>query len=206
MLLLVVSCAFGALLFGAAGWLGTLLADAFYGAIVRESDGPPARAVPVSVFVAAPACIGAVVALQDAPPARMALLVMAVLALSAGAATDMRAGIIPDLFTLGPLVITLAVAVLQRDGGPLWGMLLAFVPFALLAVFSRGRGMGWGDVKLAALGGALIGMAGITLAVALASVAAYVASLVNRRPRQPIAFGPYLAAAIVAAFALGTPR
>ena len=206
MLLLVVSSAFGALLFGAAGWLGTVIADTFYGAISSEDDGPPSRAVPVRVFVAVPACIGAVVALQDAPPVRVALLVMAVLALGVGAATDLRAGIIPDLFTLGPLAICLAVAALQRDGGPLWGALLAFVPFTLLAALSRGRGMGWGDVKLAAFGGALIGMAGITVAVALASVAAYVTSLAKRRSRQPIAFGPYLAAAIVAAFALGTPR
>jgi len=64
--------------------------------------------------------------------------------------------------------------------------------------------MGWGDVKLAALGGALVGMGGIALAVVLASAAAFAVGVTGGRARRPIAFGPYLAASIGASLALGT--
>jgi prepilin signal peptidase PulO-like enzyme (type II secretory pathway) len=64
--------------------------------------------------------------------------------------------------------------------------------------------MGWGDVKLAALGGALVGMAGITLAAGAASLIVVLLSVARRRPRQPIAFGPYLAASIGASLGIGS--
>ena len=67
---------------------------------------------------------------------------------------------------------------------------------------SRGRGMGWGDAKLAALGGALLGAREAALAFMLAAVAAAViarrAACARDIAPRPIAFGPYLAAAIVA--------
>jgi hypothetical protein len=77
---------------------------------------------------------------------------------------DARSGMIPNRFSLAPLL----------------SGLFAFVPFAGLALFTRGHGMGWGDVKLAALG------------------------RTAGRARQPIAFGPYLAASIGAALAVGS--
>ena len=64
--------------------------------------------------------------------------------------------------------------------------------------------MGWGDAKLAALGGALLGAREAALAFMFAAIAAAVIArrsngmrLAGAMPR-PIAFGPYLAAAIVA--------
>lgn len=195
--------AFGAALFGLAGWLGRLLADTWYGTLEREADGPPAGAIPVWVFVAAPACLGAIVGVRGAMPLQLAVAIVAVIALTVCAATDVRTGMIPDAFTLGPLVVVLAVAALEREWMPLFGAVFAFVPFAGIAAVSRGRGMGWGDVKLATLGGALVGMGGITLAVAMASLAACVVGVVGGRARRPIAFGPYLAASIGAALGLG---
>jgi prepilin signal peptidase PulO-like enzyme (type II secretory pathway) len=164
--------AFGAGLFGLAGWLGWVLATAWYGTLERETDGPPAGAIPAWAFVAVPACLGAIVGVRGAPPLQVALLIVAVIALTVCTATDVRTGMIPDAFTLGPLIVVLAVALLERAWMPLFGALFAFVPFAIIAAVSRGRGMGWGDVKLAAFGGALVGMGGITLAVAMASLAA----------------------------------
>jgi prepilin signal peptidase PulO-like enzyme (type II secretory pathway) len=111
---------------------------------------------------------------------------------------------IPDLFSLGALAVVVAASAFAHDWTPLLGALFVFVPFAAMAWLSKGRGMGWGDVKLAALGGALVGMFGITLAVVLASVAAYVVGRTGGRARRPIAFGPYLAASIGAALAVGT--
>jgi leader peptidase (prepilin peptidase)/N-methyltransferase len=204
-MLVVLAAVAGAGLFGAAGWLGTQIAERFYGTIPSQADGPPAQVVPQWAFVAIPAAIGAAVATQGASPMRMALLVLAVCALSVCAATDLRCGVIPDAFTLVPLALVLAVSAVAHDASAICGAAIVAVPFAALAAISRGRGMGWGDVKLAALGGALAGMAGITLAVAVAAIVAAMVGVIGGRTRRPIAFGPYLAAAIVATFALGTP-
>jgi prepilin signal peptidase PulO-like enzyme (type II secretory pathway) len=134
---------------------------------------------------------------------QLVLLIVAVIALSVCAATDMRTGMIPDASTLGPLILVLAISAFEREWMPLFGAAFAFVPFAAIAVATRGRGMGWGDVKLVALGGALVGMGGITLAVAMASLAAGVVGVMGNRVRRPIAFGPYLAASIVIALGAG---
>lgn len=201
----LISGVIAAALFAGAGWLGVLLSDSLYGSVPREPDGPAPIVVPPWVFAAAPAAIGFFIGMGgEQPPLHAAVLLIAVLSLAACAATDARSGIIPNLFSLGPLLVVLAVAALQREWAPLLSGLFAFVPFAGLALFTRGHGMGWGDVKLAALGGALVGMAGITLAVAVASIAAYIVGRTGGRARQPIAFGPYLAASIAAALAVGS--
>jgi prepilin signal peptidase PulO-like enzyme (type II secretory pathway) len=70
------------------------------------------------------------------------------------------------------------------------------IPFAVMAWRTKGLGLGWGDVKLVALGGALLGMQTAILAFALAAIAAIVVARVQRRTSEPLAFGPYLVAAI----------
>jgi prepilin signal peptidase PulO-like enzyme (type II secretory pathway) len=62
--------------------------------------------------------------------------------------------------------------------------------------------MGWGDVKLAALGGALLGMRGAVPAFIVAAIAVYAVARVSGGVRRPIAFGPYLAASIAAALSI----
>jgi leader peptidase (prepilin peptidase)/N-methyltransferase len=193
----------GAILFGLAGWLGGLLAETRYGAIPSDADGPATGSVPFWIAIAGCAVIGAAVGFRGAPPADAATLLLVVLALTVCTASDLRSGTIPDLFTLGPLVVLLAVATARHAWAPLLGALFAFVPFAATAALSRGRGMGWGDVKLAALGGAALGIGGITLAALAAGLGACVFALASRRLRRPVAFGPYLAVSIGAALALG---
>lgn len=200
----LISGLVAAALFAAAGGLGTLVTDMLYGSLTREDDGPASVAVPPWVFILAAACIGFFVGIHGESPVHIAILLIAVLSLTVCAATDFRAGLIPDLFSIGPLVIVLAVSAVQRDWNPALGALFVFVPFAAMAFLSHGRGMGWGDVKLAMLGGALVGMAGITLAVTVAGLCAYVVGRTGGRARQPIAFGPYLAASIGAALAVGS--
>ncbi len=205
MTLLLISAALGALLFGVTGRLGSRLAEAWYGERLREHDGPPSVALPAWIFIAVPAALGIVVGVRGVQPLQAVVLLVAVLALTVCAATDCRSGTIPDLFTLGPLLAVLLVSALRREWTPSAGALFAFVPFAAIASLSRGRGMGWGDVKLAALGGALVGLGGITLAVVIASAAAALAAFLQGRARRPIAYGPYLAASIAVALGLGNP-
>jgi len=193
-----------ALVFGIAGWLGALLSQVLYGTLVPLDAAPATLEVPSWTFAVVAACIGFCISLQHQEPAYVAILLISVLAITVCAATDFRSGLIPDLFSLGPLPLILAFSAVQRDWTPLLGALIVGVPFAATAAFTRGRGMGWGDVKLAVLGGSLLGMTGITLAVALASLCAYLVARTIGRLHQPIAFGPYLAASIGAALAVGS--
>ena len=112
---------------------------------------------------------------------------------------DAKTGIIPDVFTLVPLGLLVIYGFVQHDPMVLASAAIMFVPFAVLAFISKGRGMGWGDAKLAALGGALLGVSGATVAFVVASLAAALAAWLKYRSRNaPIALGPYLVAAIAA--------
>jgi prepilin signal peptidase PulO-like enzyme (type II secretory pathway) len=191
-----------AALFAAAGWIGTLAAGALCAGRTPFDDGPQPVAFRRWPFALAGCCIGAVLAAHGAPPAQLAVLVLVMFALAGGAAADLACGVLPDVFTLGPLALIVGFGFAARDVTPALGAAFAFAPFAAAAIFSRGRGMGWGDVKLAALGGALLGARDATLAFALAAIAAYVIARRTGGARRPIAFGPYLAASIVATLAV----
>jgi prepilin signal peptidase PulO-like enzyme (type II secretory pathway) len=202
--LLLVAGIAGALMFGVLGRLGAIVADTYVSAADADEHGPPAVAIPGWAYVAVSAGIGFLVGIHGIDPLRAAVLIGAVFALNVCAASDARTGILPDAFTVGPLVAVLAVSAFDREWTSLAGATFVVVPFAVLAAFSRGRGMGWGDVKLAALGGALVGMAGIVPAVGAAALAACLVQWAYARPHRPIAFGPYLAGAIGLSLGFGT--
>lgn len=82
----------------------------------------------------------------------------------------------------------------------LWGILMAFVLggfFTVLIIITKGKGMGGGDVKLAALMGVVLGFPGSLLAVILAFItgAIFSVGLILAKKKhfgQVIAFGPFL--------------
>ena len=193
-----LTIALAAALFGAAGWGGTLVADLLCEARTPFDDGPPAVAFARWPFALAGAGIGFALAAQGASPVRLALLVFVMLALAGCCAADLSCGLLPDPLTLVPLAVIAGAGALAHDWAPIVSAALVFVPFALAAAVSRGRGMGWGDAKLAALGGALLGAREAAFAFMLAALAAAVIARRTTGARRPIAFGPYLAAAIVA--------
>jgi prepilin signal peptidase PulO-like enzyme (type II secretory pathway) len=200
-----LALALAALLFGAAGWAGTLVAEALCADRVPYADGPAPVAFARWPFAVACAFAGAAVAVQGESPARLALLAFVMLALAGCCAADLSCGLLPDPLTLLPLAVVAGAGAFAHDWAPLLSAAIVFTPFALAATMSRGHGMGWGDAKLAALGGALLGAREAALAFMLAAVAAAViarraaggARHMGATPR-PIAFGPYLATAIVA--------
>jgi leader peptidase (prepilin peptidase)/N-methyltransferase len=114
---------------------------------------------------------------------------------------DVRVGIIPDYFTLVPLGALLIVALAVHDWTTIVSAVAVTVPFALAATLSRGRGMGWGDVKLVALGGAALGMQTAIFAFSAACLVAVVVAFMRKRRRDPIPFAPYLAGAMATALA-----
>jgi len=119
-------------------------------------------------------------------------------------ASDVTRGVVPDVFTLIPLGAVLLAASLAGHWEVLVAALVPAIPFAILAWRSRGIGLGWGDVKLAALGGPLIGMQNALIAFAIGCLVAVIVGRVRGTKQQPIAFAPYLASAIAVPLALVT--
>jgi leader peptidase (prepilin peptidase) / N-methyltransferase len=199
---LAVLAALAALAFALAGYGGTLVADALCAGCVPFEDGPAPVSFRRGWFALAAGCIGCALALQHEPPAQLAFSALLVLALAGCTAADLRCGILPDMLTLPPLALIVGMGYVRHDVGPAVGGAIVFAPFAVAALVTRGRGMGWGDAKLAALGGALLGAADATLAFMFAAVAAYVVARLTGGLRNVIAFGPYLATSIAASLAL----
>jgi leader peptidase (prepilin peptidase)/N-methyltransferase len=130
------------------------------------------------------------------------------------AVTDARRYLIPNELTAVAAVLALVrAAAIGPDAGTLallWALgralIIALPLLALMAGYRalRGRdGLGLGDVKLAAVGGAWLGLPALFAAIELAALAAIGAYLLNaaikRRPLQSTAllpFGTFLAPAI----------
>jgi len=191
-----------AVLFGLAAWGGVVAGGALCSGRVAAADGPR-PIVPASwAFPLAGAAVGCALALQGEPVMRLGLLGFVVFGLAGCTVADLRCGMLPDLLTLAPLAVVVGAGAFARDPAPALGAALVAIPFAGLALFSHGRGMGWGDVKLAALGGALLGAPDAAFAFAFAAAAAYLTARRTGRTREPVAFGPYLAGSIVAMLAV----
>lgn len=133
------------------------------------------------------------------------------------AAIDYRHFVLPDAVTLPLLVLGLGVVLIvapERIAAHLFGAVAGFAVFALIAAAYRrlrGRdGLGLGDAKLLAAGGAWLGWQALPTVVAFAAglglagvlTARLIAGLRGDRSAPDlaaataVAFGPYLAAAI----------
>lgn len=194
----------GALWFGMAALAGVVLAELL--PVTHFPDGPPPKEPPVLWMIAGCAAIGAIETAHNVALPQMILLGVVIACLCALWCTDARSGIIPDVFTLGPLAAVLVVSVAQREWHLVVSAAVAFAPFALAAAITKGTGMGWGDVKVAALGGALLGWQTAIVVFALACAIAAATALLRGRRRIPIALGPYLAGAIIAGIPMGFLR
>ena len=135
--------------------------------------------------------------------------------------TDLEQGLILNVVVYPSMVVALLIAglldpswmegwVLTPVVSSVIGGAVGLVMFWLIAVISRG-GMGWGDVKLAALIGLVCGFPLVLLALILGAVlggmAALLLLLVRRRrwaSGQTIPFGPSLAVATMATIVWGS--
>jgi leader peptidase (prepilin peptidase) / N-methyltransferase len=145
-------------------------------------------------------------------------LVGGLLALMPGIALiDLRHRIIPNRLTYPSLLLFSLVVVLARVIGGVGdparagiGLLLYGGILFVVAVVSRGMGMG--DVKLAALIGLVLGSLGLRFvgvaagaAIAFGGLGGVVALAMGKGRKSAIPFGPYLAAGAVVAGIWGEP-
>ena len=195
----ILTVVVGAFIFGASALIGVTGAVALVPHLKRFEDGPAPLRVNPYALIGGAAVLGAFMAWRHIPTPE--LLTSAVLAgvLAAIWYCDAKTGIVPDYFTLIPLGLAFVDAFFAHQiVQVLISATVLFIPFALGAVFSKGRGMGWGDAKLAALAGAMLGMMLATFSLGVASlVAVIVASIRYRSKPVPIAFAPYMVSAIV---------
>lgn len=183
--------------FGCSAFLAMQFAALVYGKEPPVEDGPVPARVPVLTVVAIAAAIGGLSAGRGADLASLAVVDLIVFALCAVVWTDVTRGFIGDWFSLPPIGLVLILAILKHDLIPVAiATVVVTLPFALAAFFSKGRGMGWGDVKLVGLGAALLDPQTSVLVYAIACMVACGVAVARRKRAEPVAFAPYLATAI----------
>ncbi len=190
------------LLFGCCGFLAIRIVSSLCDRIVPFNDGPKPGRPPTVALIGGTAIVGGLLAERGVNVPALGIFAVLIVSLAACWYSDVRCGIVSDYFTLGPLALVLVVSFSGHDIAPLVSAAIVFVPFGIAAIISKGRGMGWGDVKLVALGGAVLGFNTSVLAFAAACLAAVAMAVVRRRRAEPIAFAPYLAGSIALAIAL----
>jgi prepilin signal peptidase PulO-like enzyme (type II secretory pathway) len=199
----LAAAAVGALIFTAAALLGVVCAELICVRVEPFADGPPPASPRPVLIVALMAVVGAFVAVHGFAVSVLAIGAVAAFALTGCWYCDLARGIIPDFFTLFPLGCLGVFAATQGEWRVVISAAVPFVPFALAATFSRGRGMGWGDAKLVALGGAVLGAQSALVAFALSCFTAGIVARLGGRRGTPVAFAPYLVVAAALALAFG---
>lgn len=199
----MISIAAAAIFFACMAVIAIQLSRVICADVSPADDGPPAGKPPYAVLTAASALVGAALVYTGATPLQLGVAALVLFTLVAAWCSDTQCGLVPDVFTLPPLAALLLFALAQHQWGIVLSAAVAFVPFALAAFFSHGRGMGWGDAKLVAVSGAALGLPLVVLTLAAACAAAAVVHRIARGPHAPIAFAPYIAAATGLALPLG---
>jgi prepilin signal peptidase PulO-like enzyme (type II secretory pathway) len=187
-------------IFACAATCGVIAATFLCSRIEPHEDGPAPMSLHPAIPVVAFTLLGVVIAARGATVPELGTVALLGIPLVGVWYCDARTGIVPDVFTLVPMGI-IALSVLLHHTW--WVAISAFVvfgAFALAATFSRGRGMGWGDAKLAMLTGAALGLQVSLLTLAMACFAATVVAVARKRGGQPIAFAPYIVIAMLLAF------
>ncbi len=200
---MILSILISAVVFGCAAFLGMQLSE-WLGSTSshKRLDADPRSVQGLTIILTVcTALIGGVLASRAVPIVSFVTLGIVCVSLCAAWYSDSSFGYIPDYFTLLPLGLLLAVALFERNFSYtfnlIWASLIPFLPFGIAAALSKGRGMGWSDSKLAALGGAVLGILPALLTFAAACLALVAVGWIRGRRNQPLAFAPYLAVAIV---------
>jgi len=189
------------LVFACAAFLVLQFASVLCDKIKPFEDGPTPGNPPTWWLVAGTGVLGFLVSRHGITPMQLGFSLLLLTGLAACWYSDVRCGVVPDYFTLIPLVAGVGLAIWARDYGALISGTVTAIPFAAAAFMSRGKGMGWGDVKLAALGGVALGMGQAVVAFSLACIVAVAIAYFRGTRSQPVAFAPYMIGSMSAVLA-----
>lgn len=126
--------------------------------------------------------------------------------------TDLKYGIIPDKIVYSLVVLSLVYLLMIHNSLFIIHILSsigAFLSLLFLFLVTRGRGMGFGDVKLAFLMGLFLGFPKIVVALYLAFLTGAVVSLIlvlwgkKKFSGGTVPFGPFLVLGTLISFFLG---
>ncbi len=123
---------------------------------------------------------------------------------------DIECGIIPNKIVYPAAAISLAIATFMPGHGIAQAAIgggIGLGVFLLIVIISRG-GMGWGDVKMAALAGIVTGFPMVLVAILLAVFGGGLVALALllsrvKKPKEGIPFAPYLSLGAVATLLWG---
>ncbi|MGH7755798.1 MAG: prepilin peptidase [Vulcanimicrobiaceae bacterium] len=194
--------AISAVVYACAAFLAAQWSEAICRNVTPFEDGPRSGTPPTLLLIAAAGILGGVVASRGLGLEMTLFFGMLAAALVGAWCSDVRCGLVPDVFTLVPLAIIVVASAIGHQFAPAIAAAVIFVPFGAAAFLSKGRGMGWGDVKLCALGASLLSLETAIIAYAGACLAAVMIAAARNRRSDPIAFAPYLASAVAIAVVL----
>ncbi len=186
-------------MFASAAWFGYALADMVIARQTGEKYGDvkPLPLVIICLFA------GALVGLRGIDPLHLLGLSIVVVSLIAIVRCDIRIRWTPPWLSLVPLGAICALAILQHAYWVPASALLVCLPFASIALMTKGAGMSWSDVRVAALGTSLLGLFPAIIAFAAATLLSAFVQWGLRR-RSAIQMAPYLVGATaVASLAFG---
>jgi leader peptidase (prepilin peptidase)/N-methyltransferase len=199
---IVATAAVAAGVFAAAAYLGIELSRLVAkNSPASQTPGEQRPEPPVIWFLLGSAALGAAIASHGLDWQGIGLEAVICVSLVACWHSAVAYGHMPDYFTLTPLGAIVLSAIAQANWPLIVGVIVPFIPFAAMAYLSKGKGMGWDDAKLAALGGGILGTTDALLAYAVACVVAVVVTALRKRIKEPIVFGPYVIGAIALSLA-----
>lgn len=118
---------------------------------------------------------------------------------------DLKSGLLPDRITYPAIIFSatylVTFSIIQSAWTPfIWSFLSGIIAagfFAILIILTRGRGMGWGDVKYVLFLGIALGFPYIVAAIFLAFLLGAIVAIFllisgKKRFGQTIPFGPFL--------------
>lgn len=125
---------------------------------------------------------------------------------------DLEHKIIPDQFVFFGIFTSFIYLLIKFDGHMLFSGVFAGFTVAsfliLIHLFTKGKGMGLGDVKFAVFGGMFIGLKLLSIWLLLAFLTGGIVGSIlilgkKAKMKDQIAFGPFLILALVLAFIFG---
>ncbi len=126
--------------------------------------------------------------------------------------SDLKYGIIPDKVVFPAIILSLSYSLIINPQSLIINLISglgAFVFFLILFLITRGKGMGFGDVKLAFLLGLILGFPKIILALYLAFLTGAILGIIlilwkkKKSIKETIPFGPFLIIGSLAALFWG---